>query len=298
MNGIQQSIGVGVLALLLAAGAFGGGVYAALRLDPHALSAAAYDAGYKAPAVALDPSALQARAAVLYDLQRGRVLYQKNANEQLPLASLTKLMAAQTVLSVKEPATPVLITQADVRTEGNSGMRAGETMTLGDLIKLALVASSNDAITAAAGSLGGDPIAKMNTTARGLGLTKTVFYNPTGLDVNTNQAGAYGSAYDVARLAALFYADHPDFFELTTFPDVQVDGGNKEIDMVATSVPLQSIPGFVAAKTGYTDLAGGNVVAVFDLEPGRMVVAAVLGSTHKGRFDDMKILIEAARSSL
>ena len=79
---------------------------------------------------------------------------------------------------------------------------------------------------------------------------------------------------------------------------MQVDGGNKEIDMVATSVPLQSIPGFVAAKTGYTDLAGGNVVAVFDLEPGRAVVAAVLGSTHKGRFDDMKILIEAARSSL
>ena len=298
MNGIQQSIGVGVLALLLAAGAFGGGVYAALRLDPHALSAAAYDAGYKAPAVALDPSALQARAAVLYDLQRGRVLYQKNANEQLPLASLTKLMAAQTVLSVKEPATPVLITQADVRTEGNSGMRAGETMTLGDLIKLALVASSNDAIVAAAGSLGSDPIAKMNATARGLGLTKTVFYNPTGLDVNTNQAGAYGSAYDVARLASLFYTDHPDFFELTTLPDVQVDGGNKEIDMVATSVPLQSIPGFVAAKTGYTDLAGGNVVAVFDLEPGRTVVAAVLGSTHKGRFDDIKTLIEAARSSL
>ena len=298
MNDIHQSIGVGALALLLVAGAFGGGVYAALRLDPQALSAAAYDAGSPTPAVALDPSALQARAAVLYDLQGGRVLYQKNANEQLPLASLTKLMAAQTVLSVKEPATPVLITQADVRTEGNSGMRAGETMTLGDLITLALVASSNDAIMAAAGSLGGDPIAKMNATARGLGLTKTVFYNPTGLDVNTNQAGAYGSAYDVARLAALFYADHPDFFELTTLPDVQVDGGNKEIDLVSTTVPLRSIPGFVAAKTGYTDLAGGNVVAVFDLEPGRTVVAAGLGSTHKGRVDDMKILIKAARNSL
>ena len=296
MNDIHQSIGVGALALLLVAGAFGGGVYAALRLDPQALSAAAYDAGSPTPAVALDPSALQARAAVLYDLQGGRVLYQKNANEQLPLASLTKLMAAQTVLSVKEPATPVLITQADVRTEGNSGMRAGETMTLGDLITLALVASSNDAIMAAAGSLGGDPIAKMNATARGLGLTKTVFYNPTGLDVNTNQAGAYGSAYDVARLAALFYADHPDFFELTTLPDVQVDGGNKEIDLVSTTVPLRSIPGFVAAKTGYTDLAGGNVVAIFDLEVGRPVVAVILGSTYDGRFTDMRTLISAARN--
>ncbi len=62
--------------------------------------------------------------------------------------------------------------------------------------------------------------------------------------------------------------------------------------------PLQDMHGFVAAKTGYTDLAGGNLVAIYDLEPGLTVVAAVLGSTRDGRFDDIKTLITAARESL
>ena len=281
-------------------GAFGGGVYAAVRVSPQHLSAAA--AGAEQPnvtTVALDPSRLEARAAVLYDVGSGRVLYQKNANEALPLASLTKLMAAQTVLSRKDPTTPVLITKDDVRSEGDSGLQVGETMPLGDLISLALVASSNDAITAAASALGADPIEKMNAAARELGLTQTHFNNPTGLDVSASVSGAYGSCLDVARLASLFYTNYPEFFELTTLPDVRVDGGaKKEITLPATTLPLQNIPGFVAAKTGYTDLAGGNVVALFDLEPGRTVAAVVLGSTHEGRFSDIRMLIEAARKSL
>ena len=200
----------------------------------------------------LDPSRLEARAAVLYDVGSGRVLYQKNANEALPLASLTKLMAAQTVLSRKDPTTPVLITKDDVRSEGDSGLQVGETMPLGDLISLALVASSNDAITAAASALGADPIEKMNAAARELGLTQTHFNNPTGLDVSASVSGAYGSCFDVARLASLFYTNYPEFFELTTLPDVRVDGGaKKKITLPATTLPLQNIPGFVAAKKAH-----------------------------------------------
>ena len=102
----------------------------------------------------------------------------------------------------------------------------------------------------------------------------------------------------MARLAAIFYKDHPDFFELTTRPEVSIDQNGKELKAGATATPLQGIPGFVAAKTGYTDLAGGNLVAVFDLEPGLTVIAAVLGSTHEGRFSDVTALIAAARQSL
>ncbi|MSR70984.1 D-alanyl-D-alanine carboxypeptidase [Candidatus Kaiserbacteria bacterium] len=298
MNTAYRSIGVGVMALLLVGGAFGVGVYAAVRSTSAHLPAAATDGGQKAPAFLLDASVLEAKAAVLYDVHTGAVLYQKNATEALPLASLTKLMAAQTVLSLNNPATLVVITAEDLRPEGDSGLKPGETMALGDLIKLALVASSNDAITAAAASLGDDPIAKMNTAARELGLTKTLFYNATGLDITERVSGAYGSAYDVARLASLFYIDHADFFELTTLPKIQVDGGNKEISLAATALPLQDIPGFVAAKTGYTTLAGGNLVAIFDLQPGTTVAAVVLGSTHEGRFSDIKTIIEAARASL
>jgi D-alanyl-D-alanine carboxypeptidase (penicillin-binding protein 5/6) len=138
----------------------------------------------------------------------------------------------------------------------------------------------------------------MNEAARALGLTQTHFFNASGLDVTKSTSGAYGSAYDVARLAATFYKNHPDFFELTTKPEVSIDQNDATITAAATTEPLQSIPGFVAAKTGYTDLAGGNLVALFDLEPGLTVVAVALGSTRDGRFADIEAIIAAARDAL
>ena len=279
---------------MLTLGAFGAGAYGAVALSRSGQAAAEF----KITSVALADSALIAKSAILYDTGTGRVLYQKNAYEQVPLASLTKLMAVQTVLSVKSPDTPVQITRSDLNPSGDSGLKVGQTIRLGDLIKFALVASSNDAMEAAAASLGDGSINKMNAAAAAMGLTKTHFFNATGLDISTTASGAYGSAYDVARLAAIFYKDHPDFFELTTRPDVSISQNGKELKAGATATPLQGIPGFVAAKTGYTDLAGGNLVAVFDLEPGLTVIAAVLGSTHEGRFSDVAALIAAARQSL
>ena len=289
-----KNISFGVAAAVLTLGAFGAGAYGAVALSRSGQAAAEF----KITSVALADSALIAKSAILYDTGTGRVLYQKNAYEQVPLASLTKLMAVQTVLSVKSPDTPVQITRSDLNPSGDSGLKVGQTIRLGDLIKFALVASSNDAMEAAAASLGDGSINKMNAAAAAMGLTKTHFFNATGLDISTTASGAYGSAYDVARLAAIFYKDHPDFFELTTRPEVSINQNGKELKAGATATPLQGIPGFVAAKTGYTDLAGGNLVAVFDLEPGLTVIAAVLGSTHEGRFSDVAALIEAARKSL
>ena len=294
MTSYAKNISSGIAAAVLTLGAFGAGAYGAVALSRSGQAAAEF----KIPSVALADSALIAKSAILYNTGTGRVLYQKNAYEQVPLASLTKLMAVQTVLSVKSPDTPVQITRSDLNPSGDSGLKVGQTIRLGDLIKFALVASSNDAMEAAAASLGDGSINKMNAAAAAMGLTKTHFFNATGLDISTTASGAYGSAYDVARLAAIFYKDHSDFFELTTRLDVSIDQNGKELKAGATAIPLQGIPGFVAAKTGYTDLAGGNLVAVFDLEPGLTVIAAVLGSTHEGRFSDVAALIAAARKSL
>lgn len=293
-----KSTAIALFAGGLTLGAFGAGVYGAVALNPHSLAAAA--AAHEAPQLALSlaDNALIAKAAVLYDTRTNRVIYQKNAYQALPLASLTKLMAVETVLSVHPPNTPVEITARALTAEGDSGFRVGETVMLGDLISFALVASSNDAMEAAAASLGPNSIDLMNEAAVHLGLTQTRFYNATGLDVDAATSGAYGSAYDVARLAALFYKEHPSFFELTTRPDVSIEHGGATRTAPATTEPLQNIPGFVAAKTGYTDLAGGNVVAIFDLEPGFTVVAAVLGSTREGRFADAMALLSAAREAL
>ncbi len=286
---------IALVAVVLTVGAAGAGVYATLSQSQ---GAAAVTSGESRPLFAtLEPSALKAKAVALYDLRDGRLLYQKEANVPLPLASITKLMTILTILAHTEPGSIVEITKQDVSTEGDWGFYPGQTVRLSDLIRFSLVASSNDAMEAAASSLGPNAIALINESAYNLGLTKSHFYNATGLDQNATKAGAYGSAYDVARLAAAFYRKHADLFEITTKADVRIEGQDK-LSATATALPLLSLPGFVAAKTGYTDLAGGNLVAVFDLEPGRSVVGAVLGSTREGRFEDMRVLIEAARAAL
>jgi len=247
--------------------------------------------------VSLAPDKIAAKAAVLYDPQTHLVLWQKNANAPLPLASITKLMTAQVVLSLEATSTPVEITSEDLKPDGDWGFKPGQVFSLYDLLRFGLTVSSNDAMQAAAASLGTDYVARMNSTAAAMGLSHTSFLNPTGLDVSTDVAGAYGSAYDVARLAAAFYNQHPDLFAQTASPKGSIVADKQDLVAAATAAPLSNVPGFIAGKTGYTDLAGGNLVVVFDAEPGHPMVAAVLGSTEAGRFTDIRTLIDAARAA-
>ena len=244
----------------------------------------------------LDGSLLTARAAIVYDMLGEKVLYAKNADEALPLASLTKLIVAHTVLEYREPETPVVITAEAVAPEGDWGFWVGEQWPLGELLRFSLIASSNDAIAAAAEVLGSGSLAAINSKARELGLKETQVNNPTGLDESPTIAGGYGSARDMALLTASFLQHHPTFFEATAAPSVTIaQVGGRTLTATSTATPLLSIPGLIGAKTGYTDLAGGNLVAAFDLELGRPLIVAVLGSTREGRFADVRLLLEAAR---
>jgi D-alanyl-D-alanine carboxypeptidase (penicillin-binding protein 5/6) len=248
--------------------------------------------------LALDENALLAHAAVVYDPSDGKILFAKNASRSLPLASLTKLMAATVVLDrTTDPGTVVTLDESDLLPDGSWGFRVGDRVTIADLLSLGLIASSNDAIQAAARSVG-NYIVLMNNTARTRGFDSMHFYNATGLDESSTTAGAYGSAYDVARLASDFFAAYPQYFTVTTHTShVSIHVGGRTLDAKATAVPLEELPGVIAAKTGYTDLAGGNLVVVFDVSVGHPLVAVVLGSTEEGRFTDMQRIIAAARLS-
>ena len=243
----------------------------------------------------LDEHLLVADAAAVYDPVGNQMLYEKNANEALPLASLTKLIAAQAVLERQEPDSLVPITPTSIIPEGDWGFFVGEEWPVGELVRFALAASSNDAIAAAAESLGANYLATINNEAQELGLSKTHILNPTGLDESASTAGGYGSAYDMALLATVFLQEHPIFFEATTAPFVTITHGTRTLTATSTAGPLLDIPGLIGAKTGYTDLAGGNLIAAVDLELGRPLIIAVLGSTREGRFADVKVLLEAAR---
>ncbi len=272
------------------------GAYFKTQENHHVLAASAA----LASTFAVEPMMLEARSAIIFDARDGRVLYEKNADESWPLASLTKLMSAEAILSMKAPDAQVEITADDLKPDGDSGLVVGDIWSLKNLLTFGLIVSSNDAMQAAAASAGTTSIIiKMNEIAATLGLKHTSFSNPTGLDVDvdTQEAGAYGSARDVALLASDFLKKYPEFFNATVSRKTEIAVGGKTVEAVPTALPILDIPGLIGAKTGYTDLAGGNLVAAFDLEIGHPVIAVVLGSSIDGRFKDVRTLIEATRAA-
>jgi len=255
---------------------------------------------------------LIAKSAYVLDLTTGKVLYQQNANAQLPLASLTKVALMLTVSQVLSPDTVITIPVHDTPDGTPVQIPAGSQWRVQDLMDVTLVESSNEgavllaqaadpAVQAAYQSApANDPtLWRMNALAGQLGLTNTYFLNVSGLDLSTTQSGAYGSAHDVAVLMSYAASTSLPIFSATTHTEVtRMTLEGKSITAINTDAALDSIPGILMGKTGYTDLAGGNLAVVFDAGNGHPVVAVVLGSTEDGRFTDMKQLVPAAQTAV
>ncbi|MDD5318994.1 MAG: serine hydrolase, partial [Candidatus Pacebacteria bacterium] len=160
---------------------------------------------------------LQAKSVYAFDALTGEVLYQKNSSAILPLASLTKIataiiahnLANEKIKSIGPLASEISITPESLKKDGDQGLIAGERWDVDDLIRLMLVASSNDAAAALSQDLDNITfVQKMNDFAHGLGLNSFLFKNETGLDNETEtEAGDLGSAHDVAYLFRYFLSN-------------------------------------------------------------------------------------------
>lgn len=251
---------------------------------------------------------IQARSAIVIDLQDGTVLYEKDADESWPLASITKLMTALVASEIVKDGAVIPITDAAVSQAEDGGVAAGERFSYKNLSDLTLLRSSNDGAYALSAALGraldeDAPdvafVKAMNVRAKELGLTSTYFRNPTGLDISETEAGAYGTARDVARLLGYIVENRPELLEATTVAkDVFYDESGAAHQASNTNQAAEAIPALIASKTGYTTLAGGNLAVAFDVGVNHPVVAVVLGSTHQGRFSDTLGLVRAARREL
>jgi D-alanyl-D-alanine carboxypeptidase len=249
------------------------------------------------------------------DLTNNQVLYQKNPNAQLPLASITKVPLALVVAEAMPPDSQITI-PFDTAPQGNAQRLAkGDTWKVQDVIDFTLVASSNegaqilaDAANSAVlqkypeaphGGVDSAVLWRMNNLAKNLSLSRTYFINVNGLDVSTTEAGAYGSAYDIAELFAYAAEHSPAVFAATTHDSLQLQSiGGQETSAINTDKALDAIPGILMGKTGYTDLAGGNLAVVFSVAPNHPVVAVVLHSSVNGRFDDIKKLVQATQAAI
>ena len=255
---------------------------------------------------------LQAKAAYVQDLTTGKVLYEHNADVQLPLASITKVALVLVISEVLQPDENVIISRDAVMRGEGGGLGTGDTWLVGDLIDFTLLASSNAGAEALADAADAKLLLKypdapeshatvwrMNALAKDLGLTKTYFLNGSGLDASKTQPGSVSSARDVGVLFLHVSNTARELFKSTAERGLQLGPQNgKPKTTVNTNEALPDIPGLIMGKTGYTDLAGGNLAILFDVSPGHPVVAVVLGSTHDGRFEDMKKLVDAGRASV
>lgn len=238
------------------------------------------------------------QSAIVYDLTTGQTLYSQNADRQLPLASLTKLLTVHTGLEILGPNALITLSPASLAAEGDSGLIEGESFTLSNLARYALVGSSNDAAEAIAEEAARKqtiPVrSALGTAAANLGLTKTRATNGSGLDVSPVEAGGYGSARDMAVLAGALLKKAPAIAGATTEPSVFIQSAEgTPHSLPNTNQGAITVPGILLSKTGYTDLAGGNLVVVFDVGIGHPIAVAVLGSTRDGRFTDVNRLISA-----
>lgn len=247
-----------------------------------------------------------AKAAYMYDGVTGEVLYEKEPHMQLPLASLTKLMTVLTAVSLLPEKSTVRITPEALQVDGDSGLSLGEAWNLEDLAHFVLITSSNDgahalALESARGS--GAEIENfhnaMNNKAKALGLSETYYLNDTGLDMSPTVAGAYGSARDMAILALTASRERPELFEYSVEPERSFTSLSGRIHIAKnTSLAASTLLASSASKTGYTDLAGGNLAVVFEPVLGHPVAIAVLGSTREGRDRDVEALATYARTEL
>lgn len=255
---------------------------------------------------------LGAKASIVWDMKEKKIIFSKNSDVALPLASLTKAMAALTATELIPNYTTVTISKEFLMEEGDTGLFVDERWKLKDLLSMSLLSSSNDglrAIASVAGSvvdivkidteltdenLRAKFIKEMNRKAKIIGLTKTHFENENGLDINAVESGAYGSAYDVALMFDYILRNHDSILEPTRYPELTVTSLNN-IDHVVnnTNLAVNAIPGLLGSKTGLTDLAGGNLAIIADIGLEGPYVIAVLGGTEDGRFSDIETLVKA-----
>lgn len=243
---------------------------------------------------ALSETEITAPAAVLMDANSGKILYEKNAHDQRPCASITKVMTLTLVMeaidSGKIHLDDVVTTSAHAASMGGSDiwLEEGEQMSVDDMIKATAVASANDAAVALAEFVSGsedDFVAAMNEKAKSLGMEDTTFLNCNGLD----EEGHITSAYDVALMSRELIK-HEKIFDYTSIWIDYLRGGETQI--VNTNKLLKSYNGITGLKTGTTGDAGSCISATAERN-GLSLIGVVLGAASgTDRFRDAATLLD------
>ena len=234
-------------------------------------------------AVAEPPPSTSGAAAIVIDARTGDRLYGKDAREERPIASATKLMTALLTLereNLDEVFTAAPYSASPV--ESKIGLEPGERMTVEDLLKALLLESANDAaVTLAEGVAGSRDafVREMNRRAVALGLRDTSYANPVGFDDPEN----YSSARDLAELARRLLAI-PEFARIADLPMATLKSGARERTIDNRNTLVQRYPFVSGVKTGHT-IGAGYVLVGAGATGGARVITATLGAPSEAARD-------------
>lgn len=237
---------------------------------------------------------IKAKSAILMEVNTGRILYEMNPDEKLPPASITKIMS---LLLVMEAIDSGKMSVEDVITAGEHAcsmggsqiwLEPGESMTVDDLLKAAVIASANDATVALGETVAGSEegfVAMMNEKAASLGMTNTHFANATGLDAE----GHISSAHDVAIMSAELIKHDLIKNYSTVWMDTLRDGKS---ELVNTNKLVRFYEGTTGLKTGTTSGAGYCLSATAERNGLELVAVIMSGDTSADRFNGAKKLLD------
>ena len=238
---------------------------------------------------------LNCRAVCLIDQDTGTVLYEKNADQQMPIASITKVMTLLLTFEAIHDGRLTLDTLVPVSEHayhmGGSQiwLEPGEQFTLDEMIKAICVSSANDAAVAVAELVGGSEqgfVQMMNDRAAELGMTNTTFHNACGLDTE----GHLSTARDVAIMSRQILTTCPEVLHYTGIWTDTLRGGATQL--VNTNKLLRRYNGITGLKTGTTGGAGVCISASATRD-GLNLIAVVLGApSSKDRFEAATTLLD------
>jgi len=232
-------------------------------------------------------------SGIVIDRLTGRVLYEKRAYTERPMASTTKIMTAILALERGKLKDTVTVTQRAARVTGsNIHLKENERISLNDLLYGLMLSSGNDAAIAIAEHIGGtvENFALMMTKkANEIGAKNTAFQTPHGLDKD----GHYSTPYDLAIMAR-YALKNKKFAEIVSTRETIISGGRK---LTNTNEMLTGFPGADGVKTGYTGKAGRCLVSSATRK-GWQIISVVLGSASRQirASDSAKILSYAFNS--
>ncbi|MFH1423726.1 MAG: serine hydrolase [Candidatus Nealsonbacteria bacterium] len=246
---------------------------------------------------------IEARAviSVLLNNRGGeKILFEKNPDEALPIASLSKLTTVDVILKNYDLTKEIVITKEAVSQEEDFGkLRIGDVLTVQQLLYPLLMESSNDAAFALANDYDGVDekvfVGMMNENAKSLNLSNTRFVNSSGLDPEAQEPKEkinVSSARDLSQLTKHLLTA-PLVWEILSTPKINLYGET----LISTNKLLGVIPGIIGGKTGYTDTALGCFVLVVEAPNGKGRIINVILGTKADRFSEMEKLINWEREA-